>query len=617
MRPVLTLILFVALSVPALPGQSTWDPRAAYTKAEYQVPMRDGVKLHTIVYRPRETTLPSPIMLSRTPYSAGPYGEEFRASIGPSRAMAREGYYFVYQDVRGRWMSEGEFVNARPHRPGKKGLEIDESTDTYDTIEWLLQNLPNHNGRVGMWGISYPGFYASMGLIESHPALKASSPQAPIGDWFIGDDWHHHGAFFLIDSFNFFARIGVPRPKPTSVPPPDFDHGTPDGYQFFLDLGPLANANRRHFKGEIAFWNDLMAHGTYDDFWKARRVMPHLKGLKTPTLVVAGWYDAEDLYGTLETYQAIEKQNPGLSNRLVMGPWCHGCWARPNFTSLGNIDFGSNTSQWYQEQVELPFFNFYLKDKGTLGVAEATMFLTGANQWMTYEQWPPAGSRDRFLYLDSRGKLAFDAPQGAEQNDSFVSDPAKPVPYHPQISNRRGYVTYKTEDQRFAAARPDVLVYQTEPLEEDVTLAGPIEAELLVSTTGTDADWVVKLIDVFPPNTPNPEPNPREVQLGGYQMLVRGEVMRGKFRQSYETPRPFVPNAPTTVSIPLQDVHHRFQKGHRVMVQVQSSWFPLVDRNPQTFVDIYQAKEEDFQSATHRVYRGGRRGSRLKLRVLP
>ena len=317
MRPVLTLILFVALTIPALPGQSTWDPRTEYTKAEYQVPMRDGVKLHTVVYRPRETTLPYPIMLSRTPYSAGPYGEEFRASIGPSRAMAREGYYFVYQDVRGRWMSEGEFVNARPHRPGKKGLEVDESTDTYDTIEWLLRNLPNHNGRVGMWGISYPGFYASMGLIESHPALKASSPQAPVGDWFIGDDWHHHGAFFLIDSFNFFARIGVPRPKPTSVPPPDFDHGTPDGYQFFLDLGPLANANRRHFKGEIAFWNDLMAHGTYDDFWKARRVMPHLKGLKTPTLVVAGWYDAEDLYGTLETYQAIEKQNPSWDDLFL------------------------------------------------------------------------------------------------------------------------------------------------------------------------------------------------------------------------------------------------------------------------------------------------------------
>lgn len=617
MRPLLWLVLFVTLSVPATTGQSTWDPRTAYTKAEYQVPMRDGVKLHTVVYRPRETTLPYPIMLSRTPYSAGPYGEEFRASIGPSRAMAREGYYFVYQDVRGRWMSEGEFVNARPHRSGKKGMEVDESTDTYDTIEWLLQNLSNHNGRVGMWGISYPGFYTSMGLIDAHPALKAASPQAPIGDWFIGDDWHHHGAFFLIDSFNFFARIGVPRPKPTRVPPPDFDHGTPDGYQFFLDLGPLSNANRRHFKGEIAFWNDLMAHGTYDDFWKARRVMPHLKGLRTPTLVVAGWYDAEDLYGTLETYQAIEKQNPGLSNRLVMGPWCHGCWARPNFTSLGNIDFGSNTSQWYQEQVELPFFNFHLKDKGEMGLAEATMFLTGANQWKTYEQWPPAASQDRFLYFDTQGKLAFDPPRGTEQHDSFVSDPAKPVPYHPQISNRRGYVTYKTEDQRFAATRPDVLVYQTEPLEEDVTLAGPIQAELLVSTTGTDADWVVKLIDVFPPDTPNPDPNPREVQMGGYQMLVRGEVMRGKFRQSYETPRPFVPNAPTIVSFPLQDVHHRFQKGHRLMVQVQSSWFPLVDRNPQTFVDIYQAKEDDFQRATHRLHRGGRRGSRLKLRVLP
>ena len=612
------LILFLAATgLSAQAPAPAFDVKAHYIKSEHLVPMRDGVQLFTVVYTPKDTSQKYPLMLSRTPYSAGPYGQEYKPSLGPSQAMAREGYIFVYQDVRGRWMSEGEFVDARPHNPNKKGKDVDESSDTYDTIEWLIKNVANHNGRVGMWGISYPGFYTSMGVIDAHPALKAASPQAPVGDWFIGDDWHHNGALFLIDSFNFYSRIGVPRPKPTSVGPPNFDHGTPDGYKFFLDMGPLSNANKKYFKNEIGFWNDLMKHGVYDDFWKARRVMPHLKNIKTPTLVVAGWFDAEDLYGTLETYQAIEKQNPGLQNKLVMGPWCHGCWARPEFTALGNINFGSNTSRWYQENVEMPFFNFYLKDKGMMSVAEATMFLTGANEWKTYPQWPPQGVQEKSLYLQANGKLSFDPPSGNEAFDEYVSDPNKPVPYHPHISNRRGYTTYKTEDQRFAATRPDVLVYETDVLTEDVTLAGPLQAELFVATTGTDADWVVKLIDVLPNDTPNFEPNPKEIQLGGYQMLVRGEVMRGKFRNSFEKPEPFTPNQPTRVSFTLQDVHHRFRKGHRIMVQIQSSWFPLVDRNPQKFVDIYNATEADFQKATHRVYRAGDLRSRLKVKVLP
>ncbi|MBO0799945.1 MAG: CocE/NonD family hydrolase, partial [Blastocatellia bacterium] len=357
--------------------QTAFDVKSHYNKVEQMIPMRDGVRLFTVIYSPKDSSQKYPIMLNRTPYSAGPYGNDaYKPSIGPSVFMAREGYIFVYQDVRGRWMSEGDFLDARPYNPNKKGKEIDESSDTYDTIEWLLKNVPNHNGRVGQWGISYPGFYTSMGIIDAHPALIAASPQAPVGDWFIGDDWHHHGAFFLVDAFNFYSYIGVARPKPTSVGPPRFDHGTPDGYRFFLDMGPLANANRKYFKNEIDFWNDLMKHGVYDEFWKARRVMPHLKKIRPNVLMVSGWFDAEDLYGTLNTYQAIEKQNPGLSNRLVMGPWCHGCWARPEFPGLGDIQFGSNTSAYYQEKIEKVFFDYYLKDKGSLTLPEAASFLT-------------------------------------------------------------------------------------------------------------------------------------------------------------------------------------------------------------------------------------------------
>jgi putative CocE/NonD family hydrolase len=611
-------LLIMALSIAAgrsvstsRAQQQTSDIRSHYTKSEHMIPMRDGIKLFTVIYAPKDSSQKYPIMLNRTPYNANRPGR-----IG-SVPMAQEGYIFVYQDVRGRWMSEGEFIDARPYNPNKKGSEIDESSDTYDTIEWLLKNVSNHNGRVGQWGISYPGFYTSMGIIDAHPALKAASPQAPVGDWFIGDDWHHHGAFFLIDAFNFYSVIGQPRPKPTSVAPPPFDHGTPDGYRFFLEMGPLANANRKYFKNEIAFWNDLMKHGTYDDFWKARRVMPHLKKIKPAVMVVAGWFDAEDLYGTLNTYQAIEKQNPGLSNILVMGPWCHGCWARPDFSSLGNIQFGSNTSGYYQEKIEKVFFDYYLKDKGPVHLPEASTFLTGANVWKSYGQWPPKGIEQKALYFQANGALSFDPPKSTgEAFDEYISDPNKPVPYIPFISNGRGQVTYMVEDQRFAATRPDVLTYETETLREDVTIAGPITAELYISTTGTDADFVVKLIDVLPNNAPNPEPNPRNVQMGGYQMLVRGDVMRAKFRDSYEKPSALVPNRPTRVSFVLQDIHHAFLKGHKIMVQVQSSWFPLVDRNPQKFVDIYQATEADFQKATHRVYRSGALGSHLKVGVL-
>jgi len=619
---VFVLTLIVAGVYPFLraqQGPAVFDVKAHYTKSEHLIPMRDGVKLFTAVYAPKDTSQRYPIMLNRTPYSIAPYGlDDYRAPLGPSIQMAKDGYIFVYQDVRGRFMSEGEFIDARPYNPDKNGpSEIDESSDAYDTIEWLLKNVPNNNGRVGMWGISYPGFYTSMGMIRAHPALKAASPQAPIGDWFIGDDWHHHGAFFLVDAFNFYSTVGQPRPKPTTARPPGFDHGTPDGYRFFLDMGPLPNANKKYFKGEIAFWNKMMKHGTYDDFWKARNVMQHLKNIAPAVMVVGGWFDAEDLYGTLQTYQATERQSPRTYNILVMGPWFHGGWARGDGEMLGNIQFGSKTASYYRENIEYAFFNYYLKGKGELRLPEASAFMTGANEWKSYDRWPPESVQEKALYFHSGGKLSFDPPQtGGEAFDEYLSDPSKPVPYVPEITNRRGIVTYMVEDQRFAAMRPDVLVYESEPLTEDITIAGPITANIFFSTTGTDADVVVKLIDVYPNDAPDNHPNPREVRMGGYQMLVRGDCLRAKFRNSYEKPEPMVPNRPTKVSFVLQDIHHRFLKGHRIMVQVQSSWFPLVDRNPQKFVDIYNATEADFQKAMHRVYRSVNLSSHLRVNVM-
>lgn len=512
-------------------------------------------------------------------------------------------------------MSEGEFVDVRPHLPVKRSpKDIDESTDTWDTIDWALKNIPNHNGRVGMWGISYPGYYAAAGMIDTHPALKAVSPQAPIADWFIGDDFHHNGALFLPHAFNFFAVFGKPRPAPTTKWDREFEHGTPDGYKFFLELGPLANANEKYFKNQISFWNDLMRHGTYDDFWKARNLRPHLKGIKAAVMTVGGWFDAEDLFGPLKVYESIEKQNPGIFNVLVMGPWSHGGWGRSEGASLASVSFNAKTAIFYREKIEFPFFNWLLKQKGDAGLPEAYVFETGTNQWQKYESWPPKNVAARTLYLRDNGRLSFD-PEGREGSDEYISDPTKPVPYTTSITNGMAG-DYMVHDQRFASTRPDVLVYQSEPLERDLTLAGPVKSTLWVSTSGTDSDWIVKLIDVYPDNFPDPKPNPQGVRMGGYQQLVRGEPMRGKFRISFEKPEPFIPGQITKVEFEMPDVNHTFRSGHRIMVHVQSTWFPLVDRNPQKFVDIYSAQPEDFQKATQRVYHGGQHASCLQVRVL-
>lgn len=616
----LWLVLLV-LGSPALlraevPKRPAEYIRKNYTRTDHRITMRDGVRLFTIVYAPKDDTRKYPILLMRTPYGVGPYTERaYRSSLGPNPHFIREGYIFVYQDVRGRYLSEGTFENMRPHFAGKRGpKDIDESTDTYDTIDWLVKNLPNNNGKVGQWGISYPGFYTSAGMIDAHPALKASSPQAPIADWFF-DDFFHHGAFFLPHAFNFFARFGQARPKPTTQGGKPVNFGTPDGYQFFLDLGPLRNAEARHFKGRIAYWNTIAEHPNYDDFWRARNLLPHLKHVAPAVLTVGGWYDAEDLYGTFQTYRAIEKQNPGIFNALVVGPWAHGAWSHSNASHLGDVSFGENTAAYFQEHLELPFFNHFLKGKGKNTLAEATMFETGSNRWRRFEQWPPRNTTRRTLYFGPASRLSWEPPPGdSDTHDAFVSDPRRPVPYTERIQFGMAR-EYMTDDQRYASRRPDVLVYQTAPLQEDLTFAGPMRADLFVSTTGTDADWIVKVIDVFP-NQAGTAASGRP--LGGYQMHVRSEVIRGRFRNSYTRPEPFEPNRPARVTLPLQDVLHTFKKGHRVMVQVQSTWFPLIDRNPQKYVpNIFRATEDDFIAATHRVYRGGERASALQIDVLP
>ena len=587
-------------------GQATADVRAAYTKMEVQIPMRDGVKLFTSIYVPKDRSRAYPFLMSRTPYSVGPYGADaFKTALGPSPHFLKEGFIFVYQDVRGRYMSEGDFKWMKPYQPKKVGAkDTDESTDTWDTIDWLVKNVPNNNGRVGAWGISYPGHYAAQTLIDAHPALRAVSPQAPMADNWIGDDMHHNGAFFLPHAFNFISSFGRPRPAPTTQGSPRFQHPTPDGYKFFLEMGPLANANAKYFKGEIALWNEWMKHGDYDEYWQAQNVPQHLKGVKPSVAVmtVGGWFDAEDLYGPLVIYDAIEKHNPKTYNTLVMGPWFHGGWARGDGSYLGDIQFGSKTSEFYRDNIEFPFFMHFLKDKGPLNLPEAYVFNTGANRWQTLAEWPPKNAETRSAYLDASGKLVFAAPAGGNCFAEYVSDPNKPVPF---INKTATGMTreYMVDDQRHAAMRPDVVVYQTEALGEDMTVAGPIKVSLEVSTTGTDSDFVVKLIDVYPDNAPDNAPNPAGVRMGGYQMMVRGEPFRAKYRNSLAKPEAMVPGRKTRVEFEMPAIYHTWLKGHRLMIQVQSSWFPLIDRNPQKFLDIYNdAKEADFVKATQRVY---------------
>jgi putative CocE/NonD family hydrolase len=597
--------------------------RSHYTKYEYRIPMRDGINLFTAVYAPKDMAQTYPILMQRTPYSVAPYGiDNYPSLLRPSELAEKEGFIFVYQDVRGRYLSEGTFTDVPPHKAVLNGpKDTDESTDTYETIDWLVKNVPNNNGRVGMWGISYPGFYAAYGLINSHPALKAVSPQAPMGDVGNGDDAYHNGAFYLAANFGFYTLFQPRGPQPERPHrASDFDYGTKDQYDFYLRMGPLANANDRFLKNKNVYWNEILQHSAYDEYWQSRAQAPHMKNVTPATLFVGGWFDAEDLSGPLKLFRAVEENGPKAPSTLVMGPWCHGCWSRAEGETLGDLDFASNTSEFFREHVELPFFVQNLKGKGDglrampdNEIPKAWVFETGTNQWLRFAEWPPKNTLPKALYLGSKGTLSFTA-ESAQASDEYLSDPAKPVPVLSGIGPGmpRDYLTY---DQRFASRRPDVLVYQTPTLDHDVTIAGPIHPVLKVSTSGTDSDFIVKLIDVYPNDYPNPDPNPTGVQMGGYQQLVRGEPFRGKYRNSLTKPEPFAPGKPARIDYDMPDICHTFRTGHRIMVQVQSTWFPLIDRNPQQFENIPAGKAADFVKATERVYSGGIDGSFLRVFV--
>ncbi len=605
--------------------------RAHYTKYEYRIPMRDGKRLFTAVYVPKATAFaedagPYPFLMDRTPYNVAPYGEDkYPARLGPSDEFEKSGYIFVYQDVRGRWMSEGDFEEMRPHIDNKKGpQDVDDSSDTYDTIEFLLKHVANNNGKVGIWGISYPGFYTSASIIDSHPALVAASPQAPMTDLFRGDDAYHGGAFMLAANFGFYSSF---RPQKNPTEPSatvSFDFGTPDRYRFYLDAGNIANLDTQYLKGSNWLFNDQFKHDTYDDYWKARDLSQHMKNVHCAVLVVGGWFDAEDLEGPYRTFYAIDKFNPETPTTLVEGPWVHGGWARGDGSHLGDAQFNAKTSAYFRAEIQFPFFEHYLKGKGA-AQAKAIVFETGTNVWRRYDAWPPKAASARTLYFHAGGKLSFDPPEKSKSEDEYVSDPNHPVPFV-------GYTTdtvpqrYMVDDQRFASYRPDVLVYKTEPLKEDVTIAGPISPHLKVASSGTDSDFDVKLIDVYPEDYTDPdtsmEGNKRildapPIHMGGYQQLLRGEPFRAKFRNSWEKPDPLTPGKEADINFTMPDVFHTFRRGHRIMVQVESSWFPLTDRNPQTFTDIPFAKPEDFQKATEQIFHQKDAASGVEVLVLP
>jgi len=626
-RFIVVSTLSILVSAPAAfaqtQQQSSTDYTSLYTKREIMIPMRDGVRLHTTIYAPRDTLAKHPILMTRTPYGSNPYGpDRFASAFGNSslpayRNYLRAGYIFVWQDVRGRWASEGEYVNVRPYIEHKQSSQnIDETSDTYDTVDWLIHNVPGNNGRVGVRGTSYPGFYSSMAAIDAHSAVKAVSPQAPVTEWMGGDDFFHGGALLLPHAFDFFSGFGRPRPQPTTQYTRGIDHGTPDGYEFFLNrLGVLSNADPRFFHDSVAFWDSLAVHPTWDAFWQARSARPWLRNLRPAMLWVGGWFDTENLWGALNAYAAAERQSPSATNRLVMGPWSHGQWNRPRGDSLGDMAWGSMTAEFFNDSIEAPFFNYYLLDAAPAPRQyEAAVFETGTNTWRFLDTWPPRNTSPRSLYLSANGALSFDAPaDDMDTFDQYVSDPTRPVPYTAEM--RHWYnPAFMVEDQRFASRRPDVLVYQTDPLDADLTVAGPIDVEFVVSTSGTDCDWIVKVIDVFPDSGTG---TPRgRVRTGDYQMLVRGDVLRGKFRNSMSQPEPFVPNAATPLRFRLNDVFHTFPAGHRIMVQVQSTWFPMIDRNPGRFMDIWQATEADFQPTTQHVYRSARQASHIVLPVM-
>ena len=612
------LLCFLSSSFYTIAQENKVAPRAEYIRAnyqkfEYKIPMRDGVKLFTSVYIPNKTNESFPILMSRTPYRVAPYGsDKYKTSLGPSESFEKEGFIFVFQDVRGKFMSEGEFVNMRPQDAYKRGKKAtDDATDTYDTIEWLVENIDQNNGNVGMWGTSYPGYYTSVAAINSHPALKAISPQAPIADWFF-DDFHRNGAFVTPMAFLFFDTFDKQVDGLQTTWPDKMKSVTPDGYEFFRNLGPLSNVNKNYFNGTRPFWNELIEHPNYDDYWQARNLLPHLTKVKPATLVVGGWYDTEDLYGPLSTYKTMSKNNKKDHIKMVIGPWSHGQWNRGKGDTLGEANFGFDTSKWFQKEVLLPFFNQHLKDQKTTDIATATMFETGSNRWRNFDTWPPKNTTTNELFFAENETLTAD--KNTNGFSEYISDPNKPVPHSANIS--RGWdKPYMVEDQRFSARRPDVLVFETPAMTEDMTIAGALDLNLWFSTSQSSADIVVKLVDVFPGIDTNT--GKVDAKTGNRHELVRWGIIRGRFRDSMETPKPFVSNQPTPVSFELYDVLHTIKRGHKLQIQIQSSMFPFIDLNPQKYVDnIFEAKEEDFMKATHKIYHNAQQPSSIKFHTL-
>lgn len=601
------LIIIGLLSVEArqtLNTDSIWF-RQNYEKFEFMVPMRDGVKLFTSVYVPKDKSQSYPFLMQRTPYSCAPYGPDAYPSgrFGPSMELVREGFILVKQDVRGRFMSEGKFTWMAPNK--ENPTEWDESADTYDTIDWLVKNIPGNNGKVGTYGGSYPGFYVTAGLIDAHPALVAAIPSAPMGDLWRGDDAVHNGAFLMPHNLGFLSGFGHERPEPTKqYPPRMLNYDTPDGYQFWLNLGPLSNVDKYYFKGKNIHWNEYKEHPVYDEFWASRNVEPHLKNIKPAVMTIGGWFDSQDMMGPFIVYKGIKNGSPKSSNRLILGPWYHGSWSTTAGDRSANFHWGSNTGEFYRKEIEYKFFNYHLKGIGSLDLPNIMAFNTGNLTWNSFDEWPPPAKDRKKYYLKSNGKLDLTPDPKSENNfDDFVSDPKKPVPYTAEITTRYGS-DWMLEDQRFASRRPDVLVYESVPLTEEITISGPIKVHLTVSTSGTDTDFVVKVIDVLPNDTPDPNPNPNNVRMGGYQMLLRGDPIRAKFRNGMEKPEPMVPGEPTVLTFELADVLHTFKKGHKIMVQVQSTWFPMIDLNPGVMVDLFNdAKAEDFVKQYQKVYR--------------
>jgi len=623
MRRILLLLLLI--SATKLYAQDSAWIRDNYYKKEQYITVRDGVRLFTSLYIPKDSSSKHPILLTRTPYSCAPYGE---ANWRPwwyrfQREYFKEGYIIVMQDMRGRYMSEGDFNIIPAYIKDKKSnKDVDEASDTYDAIDWLVKNVPGNNGKVGVVGISYPGFAATEASLSGHPALVAVSPQAPTTDAFMGDDVHHNGAFSLQDTYGFLVQFGIgkQRPAPTTENAMGIPPFTPDAYDFYLRMGALSNMTKVVEENKIGIWGEIMQHPNYDDWWKAHNTRTGLYNVKPAMMEVGGLFDAEDCFGAWNVYKAIEKQSPATSNKLVIGPWYHGQWASNDGTHLGNVQFGSNTAAWFQQNREIPFFNYHLKGKGSLdNMAKATVFFTGENKWHEFAVWPPKDMQLTNLYLQDDKQLGYIPSTAKSAADAYVSDPAKPVPYTAGIHEDRTR-EYMDDDQRFVANRPDVLVYKTGILTDDVTLAGPVTADLKVSINTTDADFVVKLIDVFPDDfSYGPEASQQGPGyiMGGYQMLVRGDIMRGRYRNSFEKPEAFEPGKITTVKFTMNDVAHTFKKGHRIMVQIQSSWFPLFDRNPQKFVNIYTCTDKDFQPADIKIYHDAGNASHLVLPVVP